>query len=308
MTSGTTGISGRIVENVFLYIAVISVSLLILITFLMIYFTIRYHRKKHPQPVQISGSTWLEITWTVIPTFLVVTMFYYGYVSFHTLKSPPKNAMKVKVIASQWSWLFEYENGFKAPDLRVPVGKPVELLLTSRDVIHSFYLPAFKIKQDAVPGMESRLWFQPTSTGTYDVLCAEYCGLQHSYMLSKVTVLPEADFDKWFQVARKEREAEAAKEPAGIRLFQEKGCKACHTVDGTLLVGPTLKGLFGKTATVITEGKEITVTADEAYLRKSLIEPGADVVKGFPPIMPSQKDISTEAEIEEMIKYIKELK
>jgi cytochrome c oxidase subunit II len=308
MTSGTVGVSGRIVENVFLYIGAISVFLLILITFLMVYFTIRYRRKKHPQPVQIIGSTWLEITWTVIPTFLVLTMFYYGYVGFHTLKSPPKNAMKVRVIASQWAWLFEYENKVNAPELRVPVGKPVELLLTSRDVIHSFYLPAFKIKQDAVPGMETRLWFEPTRTGTYDVLCAEYCGLQHSYMLTKVAVVPEADFNQWLKQMQKKREAEAAKEPAGLRLFQEKGCKACHTIDGTLLVGPTLKGLFGKKVTVVTEGKERTITADESYLRKSLIEPGADVVKGFPPIMPSQKGVSTDAEINELVKYIKELK
>jgi cytochrome c oxidase subunit 2 len=306
MISGTTGISGRIVENVFLYIGAISVFFLILITFLMVYFTIRYHRKKHPQPVQIIGSTWLEVTWTVIPTILVVTMFYYGYVGFHTLKSPPQNAMKVKVIASQWSWLFEYENGIKVPELRVPVGKPVELLLTSRDVIHSFYLPAFKIKQDAVPGMENRMWFQPTVTGTYDVLCAEYCGLQHSYMLSKVAVVSEEDFRKWYE--GKQAELVAKVVPPGPRLFQEKGCKVCHTVDGTPLVGPTLKGLLGKKVTVLTGGKERQLVADETYLRRSLIEPGADVVKGFPPIMPSQKGVSTEAEIDEMIKYIKELK
>jgi cytochrome c oxidase subunit 2 len=309
MISGTTGISGRIVENVFLYIGVICVFFLVLITFLTVFFVIRYRSSRHPQPVQIVGSLWLEIVWTVIPTFLVVTMFYYGYVGFQTLRSPPKNAMKVKVVARQWSWLFEYENGVKAPDLRVPVGKPVELLLTSQDVIHSFYLPAFKVKQDVVPGMETRLWFQPTSTGTYVVLCAEYCGLQHSYMLSKLAVLPEADFDLWLKGVQRERETEAAKGVSpGPRLFQEKGCKACHSIDGTPLVGPTLKGIFGKTVTVLTDGKERTVVTDEAYLRKSLVDPGSDVVKGFPPIMPSQRGILTDSEIEEMVKYLKELK
>ncbi len=309
MISGTTGISGRIVENVFLYIGAICVFFFVLITFLTVFFVIRYRSSRHPQPVQIVGSLWLEIVWTVIPSFLVVTMFYYGYVGFQTLRSPPENAMKVKVVARQWSWLFEYENGVKASDLRVPVGKPVELLLTSQDVIHSFYLPAFKIKQDAVPGMETRLWFQATSTGTYEVLCAEYCGLQHSYMLSKVAVLPEADFDLWLKGIQKEREAEAAKGAApGVRLFQEKGCKVCHSIDGTPLVGPTLKGIFGKTVTVLTGGKERKVVTDETYLKKSLVDPGADVVKGYPPIMPPQRGILTDFEIEEMVKYLKELK
>jgi cytochrome c oxidase subunit 2 len=127
-------------------------------------------------------------------------------------------------------------------------------------------------------------------------------------MLSKLRVLSEEKFNQWLQAAKKEREAEAAKEPAGLQLFQEKGCKACHTIDGTLLVGPTLKGLFGKTVTVTTEGKERTVTADETYLKKSLIDPGADVVKGFPPIMPTQKGVLTDTEIKEIVKYMKELK
>jgi cytochrome c oxidase subunit 2 len=309
MISGATGISGRTVENVFLYIGAICVFFLVLITFLTVTFVIRYRRSRHPQPVQIVGSLWLEILWTVIPTFLVVTMFYYGYVGFQTLRNPPPDAMKVKVTARQWSWLFEYENGVRVSDLRVPVGKPVLLLLTSQDVIHSFYLPAFKVKQDVVPGMETRLWFQPNVAGTYEVLCAEYCGLQHSYMLTKVAALPEGEFNLWLKATAKEREAETAKGiPAGPRLFQEKGCKACHSIDGTPLLGPTLKGTFGRTVTVLTGGKERAVVADEAYLRRSLVDPGSDVVKGFPPIMPSQKGILTDSEMEEMVKYLKELK
>ena len=307
MISGVTGLSGGIVENVFLYIAAIAVFLLILITFLMVYFVIRYRKNRNPKPEDIEGSLWLEVTWTVIPAILVMTMFYYGYTGFSTLKKIPEGAMKVRVIARQWSWLFEYENGIKANELKVPAGKPINLLLTSQDVIHSFYMPAFKIKQDAVPGMVNHLWFKPTEVGSYDVLCAEYCGLQHSYMLTKVTVVPEEEFNQWYQTGTEEMVI-AKKKPSGQQLFQEKGCRGCHSIDGTPLVGPTVKGLFGKTVTVITDRKERQVVADEAYLKRSLLEPNADVVKGFPPIMPSQKGLITDEELEEIIRYIKELK
>ncbi len=305
MISGIPGLSNRVVENVFLYIAAIAVFLLALITFLMVYFVIRYRRTKHPEPKDIEGSLWLEITWTVIPTILVLTMFYYGYTGFSILRKVPEGSIKIKVLARQWSWLFEYENGIKVDELKVPVGKPIQLLLTSQDVIHSFYMPAFKIKQDAVPGMVNYLWFQPTEVGTYDVLCAEYCGLQHSSMLTKVIVLPQEEFNRWYQKGAEER---VTKIPTGSQLFQEKGCRACHNIDGPPGVGPSLKGLFGKTITVITDGRERPVVADEDYLRRSLLEPNADVVKGFPPIMPSQKGLLTEEEIALIIAYMKGLK
>ncbi len=271
----------------------------------MVYFVIRYHRKRNPRAENIEGSTWLEILWTIVPTILVLTMFYYGLKGFQSLKKIPEDAMKVKVTARQWSWLFEYENGLKTSELRVPVGKPIALALTSQDVIHSFYIPSFKVKQDAVPGMTNHLWFKPIETGTYDVLCAEYCGLQHSYMLTKVIVLPEEEFKKWYEEGGKK---EAMIPPSGLKLFEAKGCKACHSIDGSQLVGPTVKGLFQKKVTVLTEGKERQVLADETYLRKSLLEPNADIVKGFPPIMPSQKGFLTEEETKEIIQYIKGLK
>ena len=302
--SGATGLSGRVVDNVFLYILVICVFLLGLITFLMVYFVIRYRREKHPQPADIEGSTWLEITWTVIPTLIVLTMFYYGLTGFEFLKKVPPGAMVVKVIARQWSWLFQYENGIQDPELRVPVGKPVKLLLTSQDVIHGFYAPAFRIKQDAVPGMTNYLWFQPTQVGTFDVMCSQYCGLEHSHMLTKIVVLPEEEFTMWYQ-GQKEKEAEKGP-PPGFQLYQVKGCIACHSIDGSPRVGPTFKGLFGKTVTVMTDGKERKVVADEAYLRKSTLEPNADVVKGFPPIMPPEK--LTDSELDEIVKYLETLK
>jgi cytochrome c oxidase subunit 2 len=301
---GATGLSGKVVNNVFLFIMVICVFLLALITFLMVYFVIRYRRERHPHPADIEGSTWLEVTWTVIPTLIVLTMFYYGLTGFEFLKKVPPGAMTVKVIARQWSWLFEYENGAKDTELRVPLGKPVKLLLTSLDVIHGFYAPAFRIKQDAVPGMTNHLWFQPTQLGTFDVLCSQYCGLEHSHMLTKIVVLPQEDFTKWYQGKKEEV---ALKEPLiGSKLYQEKGCFACHSTDGTPRVGPSFKGLFGKTERVLTAGKERSVVVDETYIRKYILEPNVDVIKGFQPIMP--KVSLTEDELNALVEFIKSLK
>lgn len=302
--SGSTGLSGRVVDNVFLYILFICVFLLGLITFLMVYFVIRYRREKHPKPVDIEGSTWLEVTWTVIPTLIVLTMFYYGLTGFEFLKKVPEGAMVVKVMARQWSWLFEYENGAKDTELRVPVGSPVKLILTSQDVIHGFYAPAFRIKQDAVPGMTNYLWFQPTEVGTFDVLCSQYCGLEHAHMLTKIAVLPQEEFKKWYQAKKQEV---ALKGPLiGSKLYQEKGCFACHSTDGTPRVGPSFKGLFGKTERVLTAGKERSVLVDEAYIRKYILEPNIDVIGGFQPIMP--KVSLTEDELNALVEFIKSLK
>jgi cytochrome c oxidase subunit 2 len=302
--SGATGISGRVVDNVFLYIVSICVFLLILITFLMVYFVIHYRREKHPHPADIEGSTWLEITWTVIPTLIVLTMFYYGLTGFEFLKKVPPGAMTVKVIARQWSWLFQYENGFQDPELRVPLGKPVKLLLTSLDVIHGFYVPAFRIKQDAVPGMTNHLWFQPTETGTFDVMCSQYCGLEHSHMLTKIVVLPDDEFTQWYQGRKVEMAAKAP--PSGYKLYQEKGCVACHSIDGSPRVGPSFKGLFGKTEKVIAAGEGQTVVADDTFIRNYIKDPNVVRVEGYPPIMP--KISLTDEELTALVDYIKSLK
>ncbi len=303
--SWATGLSGGVVDQVFFYILAITIFLLGLITFLMVYFVIRYRKERNPRPSDVHENIWLEIIWTVIPTLLVLTMFYYGMTGFNFLKKAPADAMKVKVVARQWSWLFEYENGIKTTELMVPVGKPVKLSLTSQDVIHGFYAPAFRVKQDVVPGMTNTLWFQPTEVGSFDVFCTQYCGLQHATMSTKIVVLPTEEFRQWYQKGKEEIEATKGK-PRGAQLFQEKGCIVCHSIDDTPRAGPTLKGLFGKNVTVMIEGKEQNLLADERYLRKSLLEPNAEVVKGYPPIMPLG-DLKEE-EINELINYMKELK
>ena len=302
--SGATGISGRVVDNVFLYILTICIILLALITFLMVYFVIRYRREKHPEPADIEGSKWLEITWTVIPTLIVLTMFYYGLTGFEFLKKVPPGAMEVKVVARQWSWLFQYENGIENTELRVPLGKPVKLLLTSQDVIHGFYSPAFRIKQDAVPGMTTHMWFQPTQVGTFDVMCSQYCGLEHSHMLTKIVVLPGEEFAKWYQA---QKEMVTSKGPSlGPKLYQEKGCVACHSTDGSPRVGPTFKGLFGKSEQVIKDGREQSVVADESFIRDYIENPNVVVIKGYPPVMP--KISMSQEELSALVDYIKSLK
>mgnify|MGYP001591023311 FL=1 len=299
--------SGNIVESVFLFILIVSVILLVIITFSMIFFVIKYERKKNPRPENIESNTILEIIWVVVPTLLVLFMFYFGWTGFKFIRNVPKDAMVVKVTARMWSWLFEYENGKKSNTLNVPVGRPVKLILSSQDVIHSLFLPRFRVKEDAVPKMKTYLWFQPTEIGSYDVLCAEYCGTGHSSMLSKVIIMTEDEFKEWYEgkVVTVEK-VESGKRHPGLQLIEDEGCTVCHTMDGSPLVGPTFKGMFGMKQRVLTDGKEMEITIDEAYIRKSIIEPNADVVKGFEPIMP---EISlTESQITWIIEYLKNLK
>ena len=306
MVHGWTNLSSS-VDSIFLLIVGISVVLLIGVTGTMVYFAVHYRRSKHPRAENIEGNLVLEIVWTLLPTLLVLEIFWVGWKGFVFLRTVPKDAMLVKVTARMWSWHFTYENGATSGVLILPVNKPVKLLITSSDVLHSLSIPAFHVKEDAVPGRENYLWFQPAVTGSYDIFCTEYCGMGHSAMIAKVEVMPEQDFAAWYRTAQGQATAEAAR-PDGAKLFAEKGCSACHSIDGSPKVGPTLQGVFGHRVTVLTGSKERQITADEAYLRKSLIDPSADVVKGFPPIMPPQKGILTDAEIDALIEYLETLR
>jgi cytochrome c oxidase subunit 2 len=308
-------------DDTFFFIMGISVTLLFLNTAVMLYFVFRYSRKRHPQAEEVKENTSLEIIWTVVPTILVLAIFYVGWKGFLYMRTVPPDAMPVKVIARQWSWSFYYANGKETNALKVPVGKPVKLLITSADVLHSLFIPAYRIKEDCVPGMETYLWFLPDQPGSFDLFCTEYCGVGHSAMITKVEVMPQKDFEEWYTGEKVEKEAEEKKPAAkgtakkeaslseeGARLIEVKGCVACHTTDGTPKIGPTLKGVFGKKETVIRSGQEREITVDEAFIRQTLLHPEIDRVKGFPPIMPSQQGQLTDKEIDEIIEYIKMLK
>lgn len=278
------------IDGVFLYIAGISLVMLVLITALMVYFAVRYRKARNPRAESVRGSLGLEITWAVVPTLIVVSMFFYGFKVYNFMSAIPADALTIKVTGRQWSWLFEYPNGRKNDELRVPVGRAVRLNIGSADVLHSFYIPAFRLKKDAVPGMETNLWFVANEAGSYDVFCSVFCGEGHSRMLSKVVAMPQADYDRWY-AASGAPETEASPAERGARLVKENGCLGCHSTDGSVGVGPTFQGLFGRHVTVTTNGKERTLTADEEYVKRSIVDPGADVVKGFPDgVMP--KDYS----------------
>jgi len=306
MVHGWTNLSSS-VDSVFLLIVGISLVLLIGVTGTMVYFAVRYRRSKHPRAESIEGNLALEIVWTVLPTLLVLAIFWVGWKGFVFMRTVPKDAMLVKVTARMWSWHFTYENGATGDILKLPVNRPVKLSITSADVLHSLSIPAFRVKEDAVPGRENYLWFKPEVTGSYDLFCTEYCGMGHSAMVAKVEIMPEQDYAAWYRAAQVQATAGAVR-PDGVKLFAEKGCSACHSIDGSPKVGPTLKGVFGHRMTVLTNGKERQITADDAYLRRSLLDPPADVVKGFPSIMPSQKGVLSDAEIDALIEYLKTLK
>jgi cytochrome c oxidase subunit 2 len=186
------------VDNEFIFIVAISVFFLLLITVAMIYFVIRYRKSKNPVASNITGNTTLEVLWTVIPLVLVLLIFYYGWAGFKTMRDIPPDALTVKVTARMWRWSFEYPNGKQSDSLLyVPVGKPIKCEIRSLDVNHSFYIPAYRTKEDAIPGRTNHMWFLPDKLGSYDILCAEYCGLNHSYMRGKVVVMSEHDFYEW---------------------------------------------------------------------------------------------------------------
>jgi cytochrome c oxidase subunit 2 len=310
MFQGYSNFSGG-VDTAFAIIVGISLLFLVGITTVIIFFIVKYNKKKNPVATEIEGSNKLEIIWTVIPLILVLYMFWLGWSSYIPMRKVPADAMKVKVTAMMWSWRFEYENGKIEDTLYVPVNKPVVLNMESVDVIHSLYIPAFRIKEDVVPGKaENYMWFKSLVIGSYDLFCAEYCGLRHSYMGTTVEVLDQASFDKWYALGPVKVDSTVAAIPgaAGKLLTEQKGCIACHSADGTKIVGPSYKGIFGHKVTITTDGKEREIMVDEEYIKKSILEPDADVVKGFNKgSMISYKGQLNDQEIDQIIEYIKTL-
>lgn len=287
------------------FILAISVIFLVGITVVMVYFLFKYSKKRNPVATNIDGNNKLEIIWTVIPTILVLFMFYYGWVGWKPMQKAPDNAMTVSAIGQMWKWSFEYPNGKFSDSLVVPVGKPVKLNLISKDVIHSLFIPAYRIKKDVVPGDTNMMWFVPQTEGSYVIECAEYCGQLHSYMLSYVKVLNQENFDKWLN------SNEHSDEHPGLTLMKKNACLSCHTLDGRRLVGPSFKGLWGKTETVITgplmKKKKVVVNRD--YLYTSIREPIKDIVEGYPGnVMTSYDGILNDEEIDQIVRYIKSIK
>jgi cytochrome c oxidase subunit 2 len=296
------------VDLAFYVILGISLFFLILITATMIYFVFRYRKSKNPKAdTSITGSNKLEVIWTVIPTILVLVMFYYGWAGFAPMRDVPDDAIPVKAIARMWSWTFEYENGKKSDKLIVPKDKPVLLNLVSVDVNHALYVPAFRIKEDVIPGRDNYMWFTATEMGSYDLLCAEYCGLRHAYMLTTVEVVDDQQWAEWQKTP--EGESELDKVAEGFNVVKMNGCVACHSSDGTKLVGNSFKGIWGQERQVLVDGEEKTVVVDGDYIRKSIYEPNAEVVVGYNEgLMPGYEGMVSDKEVDQIIEYIKSLK
>lgn len=296
------------VDSVFIFIFFVGLFFFVITQGALIWFAIRYRKRKgekEPETPYITGNWLLEIAWVVIPSCLILAIFIYGYLVFRDIRTPPPGAPEINVTAKQWLYLFKYPDGRTAVnEVRIPQGKPVRFIMTSADVIHGFYLPEFRLKQDILPGSYTSLWLQPDRPGRYDIYCTQYCGTGHSTMRAVMIVMGEEEYREWLAGKTEEEKGEPLWEK-GKELAEKSGCLACHTIDGSPKIGPTWKGLFNRTVT-FTDGT--TATADEQYIKNYIEEPNVKVIKGFQPVMPSYKGMLKDDDITAIIAYIKTLK
>ena len=326
-------------DGIYWFLVYLSLFFFVGIVAAMIIFAVKYRREVYKKPKYIHGHTGLEIIWTVIPTILLFVCFGWGWSVYKDMIHAPADSMEVRVIGKQWLWQFVYKNGTSSVgDLYVPVNKPVKLIMSSEDVLHAFFIPNFRVKSDVVPGMYTHVWFEAKVPGIHQVFCTEYCGTSHSGMLARLVVLTEPQWKDWLsgkkidvdslpadptypgfranRLGEGMPDAQASGNGSGQltladkgkALISAKGCVACHSSDGSKLVGPSYKGIYGKDEKVVENGKTITVKIDDNYIHESIEYPQAKIVEGYPPSMPSYKGLVNEEEIASIIEYIKSLK
>jgi cytochrome c oxidase subunit 2 len=290
------------VDALFMFILVVTGIAALGVWVVMLYFAIRYRRRSDDdRPPEIHGSLALELTWTVIPFLLMSAMFVWGSKVFFHLNRPPDDAMTVSVVGKRWMWKLQHPTGQReVNELHVPVGRAVRLVITSEDTIHSFFVPAFRIKKDAVPGRYNVAWFRATRTGTYHLFCAEYCGTEHSRMTGRVVVMEPEEYQVWLAGGPTPESPVAL----GEKLFTDLNCITCHRMDDAGR-GPVLRGVFGSSVTLQSGEK---VTADAAYVRESILTPSAKVVAGYQPVMPTFQGQVNEEQILALIAYIESLR
>ncbi len=293
------------VDALFNFINVVSLILLIGITIAIIYFAYKYRRKSEDETTPlITHNSKLEITWSVIPLILVIIVFGWGYNGYLNLTTAPDDAYEIRVVGKSWLWEFHYDTGFvSVNELHVPANQPVKLILSSDDVIHSLFIPEFRVKMDALPNRYTSLWFEATEPGEMTIYCTEYCGSAHSNMLADLYVHSQEDFQTWLETADAVDETLSPAE-LGQQLVQRQGCLACHSLDGSTLQGPSFEGIFGRDRE-LQDGSVVTI--DENYLRQSIIEPNTQVAAGFPAIMPSYAGSLDDRQIDAIIEYLKTL-
>lgn len=271
----------------------------------MVYFALRYRKRSDlDRTSPIDSNVRLEALWSIVPAILLTVVFVWGFKHWVTLRVPPAHTLDVRVTARQWSWQFDYpRDGIQSDQLVVPVDTAVKLIMTSKDVLHSFYVPEFRVKQDVVPDRYTVAWFEATKVGTYNLLCAQYCGRDYSRHVTRVVVKSAEDYAAWVDNGG----LEGAPEPAtlGKVLYKRYGCSACHSEDGSASTGPTFQGVYGKTERFV-DGSSATV--DDAYIAESIRKPSAKVVAGFTPVMPSFDGKVNDKQIQAIIAYLKSLR
>ena len=297
---GPASTTGEQVDLLFTWLNALAAFFVVLIAGLVVYFSIRYRRRSEDEvPEQSTGGLWLEVVWTVIPLGLALGTFFWAAQLYLHLVTPPPDTLDIYVVGKQWMWQVEHPGGQQEiNELHVPVGRPVKLTLISQDVIHSFFVPEFRIKQDALPQRYTTMWFEATRAGRYHLFCAEYCGSDHSRMTGWVIAMEPDEYQQW--LAGGPTQSPAA---LGGQLFQQYGCAGCHRTDAQQRA-PSLTGVYGQPVQ-LQSGE--TVSADENYLRESILDPQAKVVAGFQPIMPSFRGQLSEQQILRLIAYIRSL-
>jgi cytochrome c oxidase subunit II len=289
------------VDALYIFLVMVSAIMTALIFTTLIVFAVRFRKRQGVKAEQIEGSQVLEITWSTIPFAVFLSFFVWGAVLYFQERTPPQDATEVYAVAKQWMWKFEHAGGQREiNELHVPVGRDVKMIMTSQDVIHSFFVPAFRIKQDVLPGRYTTAWFHATKPGTYHLFCAEYCGTEHSGMIGWIVVMDPRDYQAWMTTGG----GNQAMTDTGEKLFSDLGCVMCHRAD-TPGRGPNLAGIYDKPVQLI-DGR--SVIADENYIRESIMEPNAKVVKGFRPIMPTLQGQISDEQLNELVAYVKSLR
>jgi cytochrome c oxidase subunit II len=293
--------AGR-VDNLYFFLLAVAIFFSLLIAGLIVYYATKYHRRRPDDiGVAVHGGMVLELTWTIVPFLITMVIFVWGASVYVAMARPPDETINIYVVGKQWMWKFQHLDGQREIDeLHVPVGRDVKLITTSEDVIHDFFVPAFRMKADVIPGRYVSLWFHATKPGRYHLFCAEYCGTRHSGMIGEIVVMDPAEYQTWLSGGAQEGSLASA----GEKLFQDLACNTCHRPDAQGR-GPVLQGLFGKTVT-LQSGE--TIAIDESYVRESILNPSAKVAAGFQPIMPTFQGLVTEEQLLALIEYVKSLK
>ncbi len=290
------------VDALYCFLLAVAVFFTLLIAGLVVVYGIRF-RRRSPNGIgtTIRGGAVLEVTWIVIPSLITAVIFVWGASVFFAMSRPPNETLNIYVVGKQWMWKFQHLDGQREiNEVHVPLGRVVKLIMTSEDVIHDVFVPAFRVKADVLPGRYTHIWFQATKAGRYHLFCAEYCGTRHSGMIGQVIVMEPAAYQAWLGAGS----GEGSLASEGQKLFTDLTCSSCHRPDAQGR-GPVLVGLFGKTVT-LQNGE--TVSVDEAYIRESILQPSAKVVAGYQPIMPTFQGTVTEEQLLELVEYVKSLK